>query len=214
MSLSQKKDVEPDVQAQSILIVDDNPANLGLIADYLETYGLHVLVAQDGEDGLKKAQLAQPSLILLDVMLPGINGFETCRRLKADDRTKDIPVMIMTVLTDTEHKLKGFQVGAVDYITKPFQKEEVLARVTTHLTLRKLQKELQENNETLEQRVAERTEEIEALKNRLQAENVYLQEEIKRQHNFEEIIIPGLPQTRCGASGGPSSQYLRALLFS
>lgn len=171
-------------QGQSILIVDDNPANLGVIVDYLETYGFKVLVARRGETGLEKAQFALPDLILLDVMMPGINGFETCRRLKEIEVTKDIPVIIMTALTDTEHKLKGFQAGAVDYITKPFQRKEVLARVQTHLNLRNLQKHLQEKNTQLQQAEAE----ILAAHHTLQEQNAQLQELNASKDKFFSII--------------------------
>ncbi len=157
----------PDSQHQTILIVDDNPANLGVIVDYLESFGFKVLVARRGETGIEKAQFAHPDLILLDVMMPGINGFETCRRLKAIETTKAIPVIIMTALTDTEHKIEGFQAGALDYITKPFQREEVLARVQTHLNLRDLQKNLEEKHFRLQQEMAER-ERAEALLRKLE----------------------------------------------
>lgn len=127
--------------------------------------------------------------------MPGIDGFETCRRLKANERTHPIPVIFMTALTDPIDKVQGFQAGAVDYVTKPIEHEEVLARVTTHLTLRRLQARLEQQNDELEDRVEQRTdelakalEEVEQLKNRLQAENVYLREEIKLQHNFDDII--------------------------
>jgi len=178
-----------------ILIVDDNPTNIAVLVETLSSSGFKVLVAKDGDSALEQVNYAKPNLILLDVLMPGIDGFETCRRLKRNQATKEIPVIFMTALTDTVDKVKGFNVGAVDYITKPIQHEEVLARVTTHLTLRKLQAELQEANETLEQRVVECTaelrealDEVERLKNRLQAENVYLQEEIKSEHNFEDMI--------------------------
>jgi len=179
----------------SILIVDDTPANVALLLDQLSQHGFKILVAEDGESAIEQVKYARPDLILLDVLMPGIDGFETCRRLKAEQDIKDIPVIFMTALSETTDKVKGFKTGAVDYVTKPFQYEEVLARVTTHLTIRKLQKELQEANEKLEQRVAERTgelkaalEEVEKLKNRLAAENIYLREEIKLERNFEEII--------------------------
>ena len=179
----------------TILIVDDTPANISVLLDYLHQQGFKVLVARDGLRALEQVKHARPDLILLDVVMPGLDGFETCRRLKAEADTGAIPVIFMTALSDTTDKMRGFEVGAVDYVIKPFQHEEVLARVTTHLTLRRLQMELQEANARLEQRVAERTaalqqalEEVEQLKNRLQAENVYLQEEIKLNHNFEEII--------------------------
>jgi len=122
-----------------ILIVDDNPSNLSVLVDYLEGCGFTTRVATNGDLTLQRAQRIQPALILLDVMMPpGIDGFETCRRLKADEKTKDIPVIFMTALSSTEDKVKGFAVGGVDYITKPIQHEEVLARVTTHLRIRDL----------------------------------------------------------------------------
>jgi DNA-binding response OmpR family regulator len=110
-----------------------------VLSDYLEGHGFTTRIATNGELTLQRAQRIKPALILLDVMMPpGIDGFETCRRLKANDCAKDIPVIFMTALTTTEDKLKGFEVGGVDYITKPIQHEEVLARVTTHLRLRDL----------------------------------------------------------------------------
>jgi diguanylate cyclase (GGDEF)-like protein len=102
-----------------------------------------ILTARGGEAGLERAQLASPDLILLDVQMPGIDGFETCRRLKADARTRDIPVIFTTVLSSIEDKLSGFEAGGVDYIPKPFQVEELLARVNTHLLLYRLQRDLQ-----------------------------------------------------------------------
>ena len=122
----------------TILIVDDNPANLGVLTHALEAHGFRVLVAHRGEVGIQIAQLAQPNLILLDVVLPDIDGFETCRRLKANEVTKDIPVLYMTVLTEAAEKVKGFQAGGVDYFTKPFQEEEVMVRFTTHLRIQQL----------------------------------------------------------------------------
>ncbi len=184
-----------ETQKGAVLIVDDTPTNLEVLVEYLTEAGFDVFVATDGESALEQIKHALPDLILLDVMMPGIDGFETCRRLKGDEATRDVPVIFMTALSETVDKVKGFEVGAVDYVTKPIQHEEVLARVTTHLTIRSLQKGLQEANDRLEQRVAERTaelsealSEVEELKNRLQEENVYLQEEIKTAHNFEEII--------------------------
>ena len=134
-----------------IVIVDDKPTNLGVLFDFLTDSGFKVLVAQDGESALQKVQYAHPDLILLDVMMPGIDGFETCRRLKANPATQDIPVIFMTALSDTVDKVTGFSLGAVDYVTKPVQQEEVRARVTTHLMIRNLQKQLQEQNQKLKQ---------------------------------------------------------------
>jgi len=139
-----------------ILIVDDIPANLGILFNFLTDSGFKVLVAQDGESATQKAEYASPDLILLDVLMLGIDGFETCRRLKINEATKDIPVIFMTALTETVDKVKGLHLGAVDYITKPLQHEEVLARIKTHLSLRNLAKTLQEQNVRLEQEILER----------------------------------------------------------
>ncbi|HXA47039.1 MAG TPA: response regulator [Burkholderiaceae bacterium] len=140
----------PGQPGPTILIVDDTPANIGLLVDYLEDHSFRVVVAQDGEEGIKRAQFAQPDLILLDVMMPGMDGFETCRRLKAEAKTADIPVIFMTALTDSVEKVTGFDAGAVDYVTKPFQIEEVLARVNTHLALRAMQHQLEKQNDQLQ----------------------------------------------------------------
>ena len=137
--------------AATLLIVDDVPANLGVVVDSLDEHGLRVLVAQDGEEGLRRAALVRPDLILLDVMMPGIDGFEVCRRLKADAATRDIPVIFMTALADTANKLAGFAAGGVDYVTKPFDTTEVLARVSTHLALRAAQAQLAARNLQLQQ---------------------------------------------------------------
>lgn len=132
-----------------ILIVDDNQTNLDVLFELLRNYGFKVLVALDGESAIEQTEYIHPDLILLDIMMPGIDGFETCRRLKADPPTRDIPIIFMSALSDTIDKVKGFQAGAVDYITKPFQHEEVLSRIETHLTIRSLQKKLQEKNAEL-----------------------------------------------------------------
>jgi diguanylate cyclase (GGDEF)-like protein/PAS domain S-box-containing protein len=139
----------PDIQGRTILIVDDIPTNLAIAVDYLEDSGFNVMVAQDGEEGVERTQLIQPDLILLDVMMPGIDGFETCRRLKTIESTRDIPVIFMTALADTSDKVKAFAAGAVDYVIKPFQIEELLARIKTHLTLRAVQKQLVSQNAQL-----------------------------------------------------------------
>jgi signal transduction histidine kinase len=127
------------VQQDSILIVDDTPTNLKVLFELLSQSGFKVSIAKSGESALEKVQEAFPDLILLDVMMPGIDGFETCRRLKADLKTKDIPVIFMTVLSEVVDKVKGLKLGAVDYITKPIEQEEVIARINVHLELRKAQ---------------------------------------------------------------------------
>jgi signal transduction histidine kinase len=130
--------------SETILIVDDTPANLGVLVETLGAAGYQLMVAEDGEEALAQTAQTQPDLILLDVMMPGIDGFETCRRLKARAETRDVPVLFMTALSETADKVKAFAAGGVDYITKPIEHEEALARVRTHLALRRLQRELQE----------------------------------------------------------------------
>lgn len=159
-----------------ILIIDDMPSNLGLVVSLLENQGCRVSIAQDGDEGLQRAGLLQPDLILLDAMMPGIDGFETCRRLKRQVATCDIPVIFMTALTTPEHKVSGFQAGAVDYVTKPLQMEEVLARIETHLKLRAAQRALEAQNAELEKRVAERTAELAVRERELESSHQKIRE--------------------------------------
>ncbi|MEL6177622.1 MAG: sigma-54 dependent transcriptional regulator [Myxococcota bacterium] len=184
-----------DAARDAILIVDDTPTNLAVLVDFFMDRGFEVYIATSGEDALEQLRYATPNVILLDVMMPGMDGFETCRRIKAEPAWSSIPVMFMTALSDVADKVKGFEVGAVDYVTKPIQHEEVFARVRTQLTLRHLQQEVERANTVLEKRVAERTEElskaleeVQQLKEQLEAENVYLKEELHREHNFSNII--------------------------
>ncbi len=140
------------MQKGTLLIVDDVPANLSVLSEFLSETGFKVLVTQDGSRAIKKAEHVHPDLILLDVMMPSMDGFQVCRILKSKDSTKDIPVIFMTALADTIDKIKGFSLGAADYITKPIQHEEVLARINTHLNLRRLQQEAQSHTVELEKR--------------------------------------------------------------
>lgn len=137
----------------TILVVDDNPTNIQVLFDVLDASGYRVAIAKNGESALTRLQSNLPDLILLDVMMPGIDGFETCRRMKASPQTSDIPIIFMTALSDTVDKVKGLKLGAVDYITKPIQHEEVLVRINIHLQLRRL-------NQSLETQVAARTAEL------------------------------------------------------
>ncbi|MDB9315035.1 response regulator [Spirulina sp. CS-785/01] len=157
-----------------LLIVDDNPTNIKVLFNFLKESGFKVLVAKDGESALSKLQEISPDLVLLDVMMPGIDGFETCRRMKEDPKLKEIPVIFMTALSDTVDKVKGLSLGAVDYITKPFQQEEVLARINLHLKLRSLTLDLAQKNEKLEnfnheleRQVEERTAELKRTQSQL-----------------------------------------------
>ncbi len=129
---------------ETILIVDDTPANLGVLVETLGAAGYQLMVAEDGEEALAQTEQTQPDLILLDLMMPGIDGFETCRRLKARPATADVPVLFMTALSELSDKVRAFAAGGVDYITKPIEHEEALARVRTHLAMRRLRRDLQE----------------------------------------------------------------------
>src|SRR4028118_2365604 len=135
----------------TILIVDDSPTSLEALFDLLTAAGFQVLMAPDGERAIEKVKHICPDVILLDIIMPGIDGFETYRRLKANQSTQDIPVIFMSALTQTSVVVKGFQLGAVDYIIKPTQQEIILARLTTHLTIQKLQHSIQKRNIQLQQ---------------------------------------------------------------
>ena len=133
-----------------VLVVDDTPTNVDLLALVLKKRNYKVITADSGAKTLEMVRTATPDLILLDIMMPGMDGFETCRRLKANPAFASIPVIFITALDEMRDKLRGFQVGGVDFITKPFQAEEVLARVKAHLTIQKLYKDLAAKNEKLE----------------------------------------------------------------
>lgn len=136
-------------QENTILVVDDTPSNLQVLFDVLSEHNYRVAIAKNGETALQRVQSSQPNLILLDVMMPGIDGFETCKRLKANPDTRDIPVIFMTALSDSVDKIKGLSLGAVDYITKPIQHEEVLARIQVHLQLRNATRIMEERTQEL-----------------------------------------------------------------
>lgn len=141
----------------TILIVDDNPTNLKVIVDHLEDHGYQVLVALGGSEALKRVEFANPDLILLDVMMPGMSGFEVCQALQQSASHCDIPVIFMTALSDLKDKVTAFEVGGVDYVSKPFQVEELLARVRTHIALRKARAILHHRTEALEAEAAARS---------------------------------------------------------
>lgn len=157
-----------------ILLVDDTPTNLSVLSESIQDQGWVTLFATDGETAIEQAEYAQPELILLDVMMPGLDGFETCKQLKANSKTKDIPIIFMTALSDTVDKVKGLNLGAVDYITKPFQQEEVVARVRMQLRLHQMNRQLEASNELLEQRVEDRTRELSAVLNNLKKAQMHL----------------------------------------
>lgn len=135
--------MNPPLHNEIILVIDDDRTNIKVIIDTLKTAGLTIISARNGEMGIKRAIFSHPDLILLDVMMPGMDGFETCRLLKSDPTTQGIPIIFMTALNDEDSKVRGFDVGGVDYITKPVGQREVLARVKTHLNLQRKQKLLE-----------------------------------------------------------------------
>lgn len=161
-----------------ILIVDDDLSSLRLLTEILTERGYVVHPTSCGEMALRFVESSLPDLILLDIKMPGLNGFEVCRRLKADDRTLGIPVIFITGLGDLADKVKGFQAGGVDYLTKPLQLEEVLVRVQTHLTLHALRNELSRQNSQLQQEISERRRAAEA---------------VRQQLNFQQTMMDTIP---------------------
>ena len=139
-----------------VLVVDDNPTNLSVLVNLLRDVGLRVLVATDGESAIEQIEYVKPDLILLDVMMPGIDGFETCQRFKANPETVKIPIIFMTALSETVDKVRGLSLGAVDYVTKPFEHEEVLVRIRTHLTIAKQRQTIETQNLELQTEICDR----------------------------------------------------------
>jgi CheY-like chemotaxis protein len=133
---------DQDKRKPTILIVDDNFISLNILLEFLNQNGYKTIIAQDGETAIRRAEIGIPDLILLDIMMTGIDGFETCKRLKNNERTKLIPVIFLTALADTVNQMKGFEVGAVDYITKPFEPVEVLACINKQISIKKQNEEL------------------------------------------------------------------------
>ena len=146
--------------AQSVLVVDDVSMNLEIITSQLQKRGYLTLVARSGQEAIERAEAAHPDLILLDVVMPGIDGFETCRQLKQREATRDIPVIFMTALTAIDDKIEGFRVGAVDYVTKPINAEEVATRVVTHLKLDTLRQRQAAQNRQLRLEIAAREQDM------------------------------------------------------
>src|SRR5512136_1272008 len=161
---------------EDILVVDDTPASLRLLTELLAQHGYSIRPASDGALALKTVAAKAPDLILLDVSMPDMDGYEVCRRLKADEKSNRIPVVFISSFGDTQQKVAGFEAGGVDYITKPFETEEVLARVRTHLRLRRVEELQRAFNE------------IEALKAQLELENAYLQEEVVEARAFGDLV--------------------------
>ena len=160
-----------------LLIVDDTPENIQVLGGLLRDHGYAINVAMNGADALASVARVAPELILLDVMMPGMDGFEVCRRLKTDPATRDIPIMFLTAKTETKHVVQGFDLGAVDYVTKPFQAAELLRRVETHITLSRLR-------ETLADKVGELSKALSTIEQINQEQDAFLR------HELNNVISP------------------------
>jgi DNA-binding NtrC family response regulator len=178
-----------------ILVVDDVPANLDVLRQVLEGEGYQVLLAPNGEVALRNAQRAHPDLILLDVMMPDLNGYEVCRRLKDDAATADIPVIFITANDDTESLVKGFQVGAVDFVGKPFREEEVIMRSRTHLQIGRLTRELEARASELEEKNQKLEEEV-ALRRLLKTQLSEMAERDAKSWGLDGLIADSAPMKR------------------
>ncbi|MBW4640469.1 MAG: response regulator [Gloeocapsa sp. UFS-A4-WI-NPMV-4B04] len=194
-----------------ILIVDDTPTNLDVLLDLLEAAGFKVVVAEDGESAITLAEYAPPDLILLDILMPGIDGFETCRRLKANPGTQEIPIIFLTAVSDNVDKVKGLNLGAVDYITKPLNHEEVLARVNTHVRLQNLTKRLSEQNERLEKEIQQR-QQVEA--EREQAFRALQRSEARFRRLIESNIIGAIFSMADGSITDANDAFLQIVGYN
>ncbi|MCH7731703.1 MAG: response regulator [Candidatus Marinimicrobia bacterium] len=183
---------------KSILIVDDDPANLDLLSLFLRNNGYQVRGVLEGAKALAVAQSIRPDLILLDIKMPDMDGYELCQHLKANVQTEDIPLIFISVLGDAIDKVKAFSLGGVDYITKPFQFEEVLVRVQNHLTIRGLQKQLLKQNAQLKKEISARI----STEDELHRLNVELEKRVQKRtsqlnaarEQSEKLLLKILPQ--------------------
>jgi two-component system sensor histidine kinase/response regulator len=169
-----------------ILIVDDIPGNLNFVSDILYNEGFRIIVATNGQDAIDITREKHPDLILLDVAMPQMDGYEVCRVLKEDDSTREIPIIFLTAKGENEDILKGFESGAVDYISKPFNTSELISRVNTHVALRKQAEELKHLNQILEEKVIERTVQLQTLNDNLTIANENLSKAYKELSNLDK----------------------------
>ncbi len=178
------------MQKSTIMIVDDEPKHIEFLKNLLEQFGFDLMIALDGYEALQLLEERLPDIILLDVLMPEMDGFEVCRRLKENNNCRDIPVIFMIALTDTVDKVKGLELGAADYVTKPFQKQEVLTRLKTHFVMQQLQLQLKKTRQSLDATVTKRTLELtksnEQLKNEL-AEQKRMEKILKQAQKMEAI---------------------------
>jgi diguanylate cyclase (GGDEF)-like protein len=182
------KDTPKDLEQADILIVDDTPENLRLLSNMLSRRGYRVRKAISGSMALTAVETLAPDLILLDIMMPDMDGYALCDRLKGDQRTRDIPVVFLSALNDVFDKVKAFTVGGADYIAKPFQIEEVLARVHHQLRIKSVEREIRQLNADLEQRVDERTSQLRERTRQLESANRQLLEEISQRERIQKRL--------------------------
>lgn len=191
-----------------ILIVDDNPYNLQVLGTLLREHGYKVTAARNGQEALKFVNTHQPECILMDIVMPELDGIETCRRLKALETCQDVPIIFLTAVNDTWNKVQAFEAGGADYITKPFEAEEVLIRVKTHLTLRNMQKRLHDQNIQLQQEIAERQRaevELQATQDELRLKNTQLEQANASKDKFFSILSHDLKNAFWGLLEGTNS---------
>jgi len=203
-----------------ILIVDDNTYNIQVLGNILRENDYRTAVAQDGFEALNFLEKKMPDLVLLDIMMPQMDGYEVCERIKKDPDKTELPIIFISVHTDTAEKVKAFRAGAVDYITKPFQQEEILARIRVQLQLQETKEELRRANQDLEKRVQERTAELSEANQKLEqtntALNVLLEKKDENKKKLEENLIfnvkqliqPSLEKLKDTELSGSQKHYL------
>jgi len=196
----------------TVLVVDDSPENIDLLGDAL-SQDYNIKVALNGEKALNIAGAkSQPDIILLDIMMPGMDGYEVCRRLKSRDKTRDIPVIFVTSMNEVEDETKGLELGAIDYITKPIRSRIVQARVKSHIELKEAREFLRNQNKILEQRVEERTREVLALQ-RVEFELRAAQEKVENELNIAAQIQRSILPSNFPAFPGQDEFDLYAMMI-
>ena len=172
----------------TLLLVDDNPANLAVLYDHLQTQGYRILIADNGIDAVEQVNRERPDLILLDIRMPGMDGYETCRAIKSNPANNNLPIMFLSALADVDDRLKGFEAGGIDYIAKPLNVLEVSARIQTHVTVSQLQAQLASHNARLEALVASRTKNLEEANASLKIEIARTQEQRREKERLLALL--------------------------
>ncbi|MDM8528720.1 response regulator transcription factor [Anaerolineales bacterium HSG24] len=205
----------------TIFIVDDVPENIDIVLQHLKQFGYELAIAENGASAIERLKHITPDLILLDVMMPGIDGFQVCRHVQSQPETKDIPIIFMTALDDTASKIRGFEVGGVDYITKPIELVELLARLQTHLALRQLQVDLknkvQELTQALEEKISQLNKcqtERDELYEQLHQKQVKVTEQINSAENVSQLSKREIEVLQLIVAGKTSQEIARKFHLS